>query len=158
MKYKFLFCLGYGHISPQTRCGRLFCICYALLGIPLLLIMLGEIGIRIHNFGQRLDKQLNHGWFPRLGKYFRLLLISVFGFTLFILIPAAFMISVEEWDYDIAVYYSIISLTTIGFGDFVAGNFWIFFFVTLYIYIYIMQIYELVKYHLKFVREPACYI
>lgn len=29
----------------------------------------------------------------------------------------------EGWDYDVSVYYSFVSLTTIGFGDYVAGRF-----------------------------------
>jgi len=29
---------------------------------------------------------------------------------------------VQDWDYDTALYYSVISLSTIGFGDYVAGT------------------------------------
>ncbi|VDD77628.1 unnamed protein product [Mesocestoides corti] len=36
--------IGYGHIAPTTQWGRLVCVFYCLLGIPLLLIYLGSIG------------------------------------------------------------------------------------------------------------------
>lgn len=41
------------------------------------------------------------------------------GVTLFIMIPACFFTYFEDWDYFISVYYSFVTLTTIGFGDFV---------------------------------------
>lgn len=40
----FLPCLGYGNLSPSTAAGRIFCIVFALFGIPLNLVLLNEIG------------------------------------------------------------------------------------------------------------------
>ncbi|CAL4069767.1 unnamed protein product [Meganyctiphanes norvegica] len=36
--------IGYGHIAPATFWGKIFCIIYALIGCPLLLIFLAQIG------------------------------------------------------------------------------------------------------------------
>lgn len=38
--------VGYGHLSPSTISGRIFCLAYALFGIPMTGILLGAIGER----------------------------------------------------------------------------------------------------------------
>ena len=38
---------GYGHISPLTTTGRIFLVFYALLGIPLTMLLLGGLGGRL---------------------------------------------------------------------------------------------------------------
>ena len=35
--------VGYGHIAPQTINGRLFCIVYSIIGIPLLLVFMSQV-------------------------------------------------------------------------------------------------------------------
>lgn len=41
---------GYGHSTPATTAGRLFCMFYALVGIPLGLVMFQSIGERLNTF------------------------------------------------------------------------------------------------------------
>ena len=36
--------IGYGHISPKSFSGQLFTIIYALVGMPLLMMFLGNVG------------------------------------------------------------------------------------------------------------------
>ena len=43
----------------------------------------------------------------------------MFGITVFILIPAYVFSIIEEWSYLDAMYFSVISLTKVGFGDYV---------------------------------------
>ena len=118
----FLF-TGYGHIAPTTPGGRVFCVFYALIGIPLSLVVLGGLGMRLSGAAGKLDAKLNKGIFPpRVGKALRALLLFLIGFCLFVLVPAAILTSVEDWTYGNALYYAMITLTTIGFGDFVAGK------------------------------------
>ena len=41
--FVFLYQVGYGHIAPATTSGRLFCILYSLIGIPLLLVFMSQV-------------------------------------------------------------------------------------------------------------------
>ena len=50
------------------------------------------------------------------------LVLIIVQLALFIMIPAIIFQAIEGWSYHEAWYYCFISLTTIGFGDFVAGN------------------------------------
>ncbi|VDM29680.1 unnamed protein product [Toxocara canis] len=36
--------IGYGNVAPQTFAGRLFCIFYGLIGIPLTLLAIADLG------------------------------------------------------------------------------------------------------------------
>jgi hypothetical protein len=42
--------------------------------------------------------------------------------VVFLVIPAGLFAIVEGWHYIDSFYYAFITLTTIGFGDLVAGN------------------------------------
>ncbi|XP_070815584.1 potassium channel subfamily K member 9-like [Chaetodon trifascialis] len=42
--------IGYGHASPRTDAGKIFCMFYAVLGIPLTLVMFQSLGERINTF------------------------------------------------------------------------------------------------------------
>lgn len=54
------------------------------------------------------------------------LLLAVFGtsgFLLFCLVPALLFRLVEQWSFGDSLYFTIVTLTTIGFGDFVPGRY-----------------------------------
>lgn len=55
-----------------------------------------------------------------LGQIF---LYLVPGFLFFIFLPACIFVVFEGWDYVAAIYYAFVTLTTIGFGDIVAGKY-----------------------------------
>ncbi|XP_072032423.1 potassium channel subfamily K member 2-like [Amphiura filiformis] len=116
--------IGYGHISPSTRSGQSFVVLYALIGIPICGILLSAIGDRFNKFKDKLlmdvvYQKLEMKW---QRKTFSLLLMCGVGMTFFILIPSAIFTAIEGWSYHVAVYYCFISLTTVGFGDYVAGQ------------------------------------
>ena len=53
-----------------------------------------------------------------------LLVLETVGFTLLftsclLLVPAAIFMHLEDWDFGDSLYYTLITLTTIGFGDMV---------------------------------------
>lgn len=45
-----LYISGYGHSTPNTIYGKLFTMCYAIIGIPLGLVMFQSIGERLNKF------------------------------------------------------------------------------------------------------------
>jgi hypothetical protein len=53
----------------------------------------------------------------------RSVVITVLGSVGFLLVPAAVFKTMQDWDYATAVYFAVVSLSTIGFGDYIAGKF-----------------------------------
>lgn len=44
--------IGYGHSTPATVGGKLFTMCYAMVGIPLGLVMFQSIGERVNRLSR----------------------------------------------------------------------------------------------------------
>jgi potassium channel subfamily K protein 1 len=118
---------GYGRVTPLSEGGKVFCIVYAIIGIPLTLIMFTALVERLMLVtGVILDalyRRLGH-----LYKTFHIRLIHLSFVFLFLivfvfLIPAAIFTLIEEdWNYLDSFYYCFISLTTIGLGDYIPGD------------------------------------
>uniref|UniRef100_A0A3Q2P505 Potassium channel, subfamily K, member 17 n=1 Tax=Fundulus heteroclitus TaxID=8078 RepID=A0A3Q2P505_FUNHE len=96
----------YGNMSPSSTAGQIFCVFFALFGIPLNVVVLN-----------------------RVGKYMLALERNVSDFLeekskrkLFFIVPMLVFQQHEGWTYSQAIYYCFITLSTIGFGDFVADN------------------------------------
>lgn len=62
-------------------------------------------------------------------RVFSTLLFILFGCLIFVALPAVIFKHIEGWSTLESIYFVVITLTTIGFGDFVAGEKgqWIFF-------------------------------
>ncbi|VIO98831.1 Uncharacterized protein BM_BM3727 [Brugia malayi] len=132
--------IGYGHLYPSTTAGRIFTMLYAIVGIPLVLSILDDLG-------KLLTRCLKTPWYltkcgcRRLSRYctkqtmteiweldaedkrdleiFDLpipIAISVVITWIFIC-SATFCLWEKDWDYFVAFYFFFISLSTIGLGD-----------------------------------------
>uniref|UniRef100_A0A1I8EE87 Potassium channel domain-containing protein n=1 Tax=Wuchereria bancrofti TaxID=6293 RepID=A0A1I8EE87_WUCBA len=71
--------LGYGHIVPRTNEGRIACLMYALLGIPLILVTIADIGRFLsgnarYSLGSLHDKIGTFGIVPKSRTILRILL------------------------------------------------------------------------------------
>lgn len=60
----FLFYKGYGNISPSTTPGQMFCVFFAIIGIPLNMVVLNQVGKYMlaieRNFCTSIAKKTNH--------------------------------------------------------------------------------------------------
>ncbi|KAI5620638.1 potassium channel subfamily K member 2-like [Silurus asotus] len=129
----FFFCgtiittIGFGNLSPKTEGGQLFCIFYALVGIPMFGILLAGVGDHLGTMLRRAvaklealfpQKKESHNSVRIISAVFSILI----GCLIFIALPTVVFQKVEDWTFLEAGYFVVITLTTVGFGDYVAEN------------------------------------
>ncbi|XP_015675118.1 potassium channel subfamily K member 5 [Protobothrops mucrosquamatus] len=114
--------IGYGNVAPKTSAGRLFCIFYGLFGVPLCLTWISALGKffggRAKRLGQFLTKR---GVTLRKAQITCTAIFIIWGILVHLVLPPLVFMVTEEWDYIEGLYFSFITITTIGFGDYVAG-------------------------------------
>ncbi|XP_069678872.1 open rectifier potassium channel protein 1 isoform X2 [Periplaneta americana] len=115
--------IGYGNLSPSSALGRLLMILYALVGIPMNGIVLATLAeffstalLKVH---RRYKTKRSE---TRAGLVADIVLYLIPGFVVFIFLPTGVFMHFEGWTFDESLYYAFVTLTTIGFGDFVAGQ------------------------------------
>ncbi|CAH8588366.1 unnamed protein product [Dicrocoelium dendriticum] len=114
--------IGYGHSTPKTTWGKIFCMCYAVPGIPLCLVMFQSIGERMNTIITWMLKRMKRFFSCKCHSVSQtnLMVVSFTTGSTVLTIGAAVFSRYEDWTYLDAFYYCFITLTTIGFGDFVA--------------------------------------
>lgn len=125
--------IGYGHQAPTTPQGRMVCLVYAIIGIPLNAILIGSLGSvfsdKFKQYKKKLWQGLGRGESPEHRPKVIVVIVEtvvfIFFFTsILMLIPAAIFTALENdgdgsWDFHNSFYYTFITLSTIGFGDMV---------------------------------------
>ena len=116
--------LGYGHLAPSTFGGRVFCMIFALFGIPLNLMVLRYIGDRVnqaisyvHNFLERKILQRESDIVATKTLMWTLLVL-----ILMLFVGALLYLQEEQWNFLEGVYFCFITFSTIGFGDLVPNG------------------------------------
>ncbi|XP_040017200.1 potassium channel subfamily K member 3a [Gasterosteus aculeatus] len=114
--------IGYGHAAPSTDGGKVFCMLYALLGIPLTLVMFQSVGERINTFVRYLLHRLKKclGMRRTEVSMVNMVIIGFISCMSTLCVGALAFSHFEGWSFFHAYYYCFITLTTIGFGDYVA--------------------------------------
>ena len=113
---------GYGHISPTTPGGQVFFIFYAVVGIPLCATFLAGLGDKLAKPYRKLEKKTILPKYPKTEKILKMVGFNAICFVIFSLVPAAIFMAVEGWTYLESWYYTVVTLTTVGFGDYVPGK------------------------------------
>lgn len=95
---------------------------YALLGIPLTLVMFQSLGERINTFVRYLLHRIKKCLGMRRAEVSMANMVTIGFFSCIstLCIGAAAFSYYEHWSFFHAYYYCFITLTTIGFGDYVA--------------------------------------
>lgn len=142
---------GYGHVAPKTAYGRIVTIAYAILGIPLTLLCLTNIGDLMATGFRFLYGRVCCGWCctlihgkrrlpdPERGldhegevvihqndKHAEVIRVPtsvcILLMTSYIFLGTVLFSVWEEWDMLKGTYFSFITLSTIGLGDVVPGT------------------------------------
>uniref|UniRef100_A0A674CK11 Potassium two pore domain channel subfamily K member 4 n=1 Tax=Salmo trutta TaxID=8032 RepID=A0A674CK11_SALTR len=127
----FFFCgtiittIGFGNLSPRTKWGQLFCVCYALVGIPMFGFLLAGVGDHMGTGLRKAVWKMETLFLRRVSPtYVRIMsavLSILIGCLIFLAVPTLVFKEVEDWSFLEALYFVVITLTTVGFGDYVAG-------------------------------------
>ncbi|XP_056621203.1 potassium channel subfamily K member 10a [Triplophysa dalaica] len=121
--------IGYGNIAPSTEGGKIFCILYAIFGIPLFGFLLAGVGdqlgtifvksiAKVEKMFRRKHNQISQTKI----RVASTLLFILAGCILFVTIPAIIFKHIERWTGLESIYFVVITLTTVGIGDYVAGG------------------------------------
>lgn len=126
------FLKGYGDIYPTTSYGQVFVVLYTSLGMPLHVLLFTILGESFARSYQEIMSRIKADKDAPVRRA-----LGNLGFFLpwsiaFYVLPSIAFMFMENWSFIEGVYYSFITLTTIGLGDYIAGN--IFFKVKSYKY------------------------
>ncbi|XP_049529906.1 TWiK family of potassium channels protein 7 [Anopheles darlingi] len=125
--------IGYGNIVPVTEGGRVFCMLFALIGIPFTLTVIADWGRLFAGIVSTLAKNIpalrlarfcpdtgikmktDKKWLYAVGSVGFLLVYLAAGTGLLLLWE-------EDWSFFDGYYFCFITMTTIGFGDLVPSK------------------------------------
>ena len=132
--------IGYGHLAPATKMGKIFCIFYLVIGVPMTMVLLNAVAERLeicvnpedlnyrkNNSNQNkleYKKSKNRTIYLKCFKftirkiYLKILLIGSILILFIYLIPSIIFTQLTEakWNFVDSIYYIYTSITTIGFG------------------------------------------
>ncbi|XP_056657498.1 potassium channel subfamily K member 4 isoform X2 [Monodelphis domestica] len=120
--------VGYGNVILLSDEGRIFCVFFIVLGIPLYGMLLTSTGEHVGTNLQARISTMENFLTKRqlLGTVMVRFLASIFfigiGFLFFVALPVVIFITLENWSEVESFFYVIVTLTTVGFGDFVPGT------------------------------------
>ena len=113
---------GYGTLAPSTAASQIIFIFYALIGIPLAFMFLAHIGSIINKFIQASLRPVKRKWGTAVSEAISVVVLFLVTLLFCILIPGAIFTTIETWNYRESVYFTVVSLTSVGFGELVPAQ------------------------------------
>ncbi|XP_048885023.1 potassium channel, subfamily K, member 7 isoform X1 [Brienomyrus brachyistius] len=117
---------GYGNTVPLSDEGKVFCVLYCLVGMPLTMLLMSSSTQRLLPFVTHAPVcHLQERWgmsYAQAALLHAGLLLTCTA-LLFFLLPAAGLCLLErDWSFLESLYFCFISLSTIGLGDYLPGR------------------------------------
>ncbi|XP_019623737.1 PREDICTED: potassium channel subfamily K member 10-like [Branchiostoma belcheri] len=117
--------IGYGNLAPYTEGGQAFCVAYGTFGIPLTAVLLAKIAQGLGGLAVRIADKIRRSrpqWNPKVIRNIVNTCFVTLGLCVFLILPALTVSLIEGWNYLRSLYFMFVSLSTIGFGDYVAAS------------------------------------
>jgi len=110
--------VGYGDVTPRTDAGMVIFVVYILLGLCLVGFGLGILCSSASSMWDSVEKMCRWGVVDKfIGLTARLLLVNVVLLASIITTGSVFLLVTDDFTGIEAVYVSVATLTTVGFGD-----------------------------------------
>ncbi|KAE9553938.1 hypothetical protein FO519_002864 [Halicephalobus sp. NKZ332] len=111
--------IGYGNIGPSTTEARCFCLLYTTLGVPLCVVVLGNLSKHLKKafwmiricFGGNIRRPMGDTALPLKAVLFLYIVVYMFGCLIYPEDEDPKKFTLRN------LYFSVVSFSTVGFGD-----------------------------------------
>ncbi|XP_072164936.1 potassium channel, subfamily K, member 16-like [Diadema setosum] len=118
--------VGFGNLAPRTNFGQVFCVLFAVIGIPLAGGLMFSIGELLKATWRRYVKTVHRVsekmYASIISRVVTIISFITLTYSIMVLVPSVLYHFTQDWTYTEAHYYAVIALTTVGLGDFVPNN------------------------------------
>lgn len=134
--------IGYGYLTPSTDNGKLFCVFYILIGVPLSFLIFFHLSERVEylikgkanyihtrNINTMETHEITRNYFSLRKEmgicYIKFAIVGFSLITFIYVVPSIIFSHIMEypsWSFLDALYFCYISISTVGFGDFIPGR------------------------------------
>ena len=113
--------VGYGDFHPKSDLSRLITVIVILFGLIVIFGMISDFANFILDYAERAAKKISKKSPKTLlndpYKYVRSYVYTILTLLIVVLISSIFLYKVEGWTFAEAFYFSIVTTTTVGYGD-----------------------------------------